>query len=96
MIVHKHKAGMCPGGTVKPDKQFIEKFREAVKKSGVKLVEGYLNGLHHEFWFLMETNDIEALDNAVWPLATIGKVRIVPVSKFADALAWAKKAGIQK
>jgi hypothetical protein len=44
MIVAEHTAETCPGGTVRPDKHFTDKVTESMKKSGVKMVEGYLDG----------------------------------------------------
>ncbi len=39
MVIAKHTLEFCPGGNVKPDKEFIEKTEESIKKSGVKLID---------------------------------------------------------
>lgn len=35
MIVTEHTTETCPGGTIRPDKQFMNKTEESRKKSGV-------------------------------------------------------------
>ena len=35
MIVAEHTTETCPGGTIRPDKQFMNKTEESKKKSGV-------------------------------------------------------------
>ena len=96
MVVAKHSAELCPGGTVRPDKGFTVKVEESMKKSGVKEIEGYLDGPGHVWYFVLETDDNTALNNAVEPLRLVGEVTITPVLKFSEAVAWAKKIGIQK
>jgi hypothetical protein len=96
MIVAEHTAENCPGGIVRPDKQFTAKLDESMKKSGVKVVEGYLDGPGHVWYFIVDANDNTALSNAVEPLRLVGAVRIFPVMKFSEGVAWAKKIGIQK
>ena len=96
MVVARHSAELCPGGVVRPNKEAMGKIEEAMNGSGVKLVEGYLDGPRHVFYFVIETNDNVALNNAVEPLRLIGEVTITPVLKFSDARAWTKKIGIQK
>src|SRR5512139_569269 len=97
MIVAKHTVKFCPGGLVKPDKEFIKKTEESIKKSGLKLIDGYMDASGHVFYFVLETDDNTALNIAVEPLRLIGDVTITPVLNFfAEGAAWAKKIGIQK
>ena len=96
MIVAEHTAENCPGGIVRPDKQFMDKTVEAIKKSGVKLVEGYFDGPKHVFYIILEANDNTSIINAVEPLRVVGTVSISPVLKFTESVAWAKKIGIQE
>ena len=96
MIFAKHTDESCPGGVVRPNKEAMAKVEDAMNSSGVKLVEGYLDGPGHVFYFVVEANDNVALNNAVEPLRLIGNVNITPVLKFSDARAWLKKIGIQK
>ena len=39
MVIAKHTLEFCPGENVKPDKEFILKTEESIKKSGVKLID---------------------------------------------------------
>jgi len=97
MVFHRHTAEMCPGGKVRPDKEFIKKLAEQIKKAGIKLIEGYIDGPGHEFYFVIEADDIAKINSAVEQLRLVGDVnKIVPVMRFSEAVAWAKKMGIQK
>jgi hypothetical protein len=96
MIVARHTAELCPGGVVRPDKEFTAKVEESMKKSGVKEIAGYLDAPGHVYYFVLETDDNAALNNAVEPLRLVGEVTITPVLKFLEAVVWAKKIGIQK
>jgi hypothetical protein len=96
MIVARHTAELCPGGVVRPDKEFTVKIDESMKKSGVKEVAGYLDAPGHVYYFVLETDDNAALNNAVEPLRLVGEVMITPILKFSEAVVWAKKIGIQK
>ena len=96
MIVAKHTAEMCPGGIVLPDREFLTKLGESMKKSGVKEIMGYTDAPSHVFYFVLETDNNASLNNAVEPLRLIGEVAIHPVLKLAEMSDWAKKIGIQK
>ncbi len=97
MIVARHPLEFCPGGNIKPDKGFIRKTEESIKKSGVTLIDGYMDAPGHVFYFVLEANDHTALNIAVEPLRLIGEVKITPVMKFfKEGTDWAKKIGIQE
>jgi uncharacterized protein with GYD domain len=96
MIIAEHTAENCPGGVIRPDKQFAAKLDESMKKSGVKVVEGYLDAPSHVWYFILDANDNASLNNAVEQLRLVGTVRISPVMKFSESVAWAKNIGIQK
>lgn len=96
MIVAEHTVENCPGGKIRSDMQFTAKLDESIRKSGVKIVEGYLDGPGHVWYFMIDANDNTALSNAVEPLRLVGNVRFAPVMKYSDAVAWAKKIGIQE
>jgi hypothetical protein len=97
MVVAKHATEFCPGGVVRPDKEFIKKTEESMKKSGVKLIDGYMDAPGHVFYFVLETTDNTALNIAVEPLRLVGEVTISPVMKFfKEGSEWAKKIGIQE
>jgi uncharacterized protein with GYD domain len=96
MIIAEHTAETCPGGTIRPDKEFTAKLDKSMKNSGAKVIEGYLDGPGHVWYFVVEADDNTALNNAVEPLRLAGNVRITPVMKFSEAVAWARKIGIQK
>jgi hypothetical protein len=96
MIVAKHTAEMCPGGIVLPDREFLAKLGESLKKSGVKEIMGYSDAPSHVYYFVLETDDNVSLNNAVEPLRLIGEVAIHPILKLTELSDWAKKIGIQK
>jgi hypothetical protein len=97
LVKAKHSAELCPGGTMRPDKEFIAKVGASIKKSGVKEIGGYMDAPGHAFYFILETDDNAALNNAVDQLRLIGEVKITPVLNFfAEGAAWARKIGIQR
>lgn len=97
MVYHRHTAEMCPGGNVRPDKEFVGKLNSQIEESGVKLIEGYVDAPGHEFYFILETDDNSKLNTAIEQLRLIGDTnKIVPIMKFSDAVEWSKKIGIQK
>ena len=61
VIIAEHTAENCPGGLIRPDKQFTAKLDESMKKSGVKVVEGYLDAPGHVWYFIVDANDVRHL-----------------------------------
>jgi predicted deacetylase len=88
---------MCPGGNVRPDKEFLMKLNKQIEESGVNLIEGYLDAPGHEFYLILETDENAKLNSAIEQLRLVGDTnKIVPIMKLSDALEWSKKMGIQK
>ncbi len=97
LIDHKHTADLCPAGLSHPDKEWLMKLEEKAKNSGVHLIDGYLDGPGHHFYFVVEADKIEQLYSFITPFLTqIGESRIVPVLRWAEARAVAQKLGVQK
>jgi hypothetical protein len=96
MVIAKHTADDCPGGLVRPDKDFFTKVVEHVERSGVTLTEMYTDAPGHVFFLVVDANDNEALNTAVEPFRLVGKVKVHPVLKQSEATAWTKKMGIQR
>jgi hypothetical protein len=61
IIVAEHTAETCPGGIIRPDKEFTAKLDKSMKNSEVKVIEGYLDGPGHVWHFVVETDDNTAL-----------------------------------
>ena len=96
MVYHKHTAEMCPGGKLHPDKEFLSKFNDQVQESGVKLIEGYIDGPGHRFYIILETDDLAKLNLAIEQLRLTGDTNeIIPVMDLSNMATWAKKLGIQ-
>jgi uncharacterized protein with GYD domain len=97
MVYHKHTAEMCPGGNVRPDKEFLLKLNKQIEESGVNLIDGYLDAPGHEFYMVLETDDHAKLNSAIEQLRLVGDTnKIVPIMQFSNAIEWAQKMGIQK
>jgi len=96
MCTSKHTAEWCPGGTIHPDKDFMNKLKEAVDKSGVKMVEGFLDAPGHIFYLALDASDQRQLWNAIEPLRLIGEVNFSPVLKISEAQTYARETGIQR
>jgi uncharacterized protein with GYD domain len=96
MVYHKHTAEMCPGGKVRPDKDFISKLNDQIQESGVELVGGYIDGPGHRFYMVIEADDSSKLNKAIEQLRLTGDTNeIIPVMDLSKMAAWAKKMGIQ-
>ena len=95
MVVAEHSAEMCPEGIVRP-KPFTPKLEASLRKSGVKVVDGYVDGPGHIWYLILEADDYSTFNTAVEPLRLIGTVHTSPVMKLSEALAWAKKIGMQE
>jgi hypothetical protein len=97
IVYHRHTAVMCPGGKVHPDREFLAKLIEQSKTSGVTIIEGYIDGPGHQFYLVVEADDGAKLNKAIEQLRLVGDINdIVPVLKLTDAVAWARKEGIQE
>jgi hypothetical protein len=96
MVVAKHRAEDCPGGLVRPDKDFLAKVVDHVERSGVAVTEIYLDAPGHVYFLIVDASDNEALNNVLEPFRLIGTVKTHPVLKLSDAITWTKKIGIQR
>ena len=97
LVDHKHTPDLCPAGLLHPDKEWVMKLEEKAKSSGVHLVDAYLDGPGHHFYFVVEADKNEQLWTFITPLLTqIGESKIVPVLRWAEARAFAQKIGVQK
>lgn len=95
MVHHKHTVETCPAAKVRPDRDFVTRLNRQIREAGLKF-EGYIDGPGHEFYLAIEADDISKLYAAVKELLLIGENKIVPVIGFSDAVALAKKLGLQK
>jgi uncharacterized protein DUF3303 len=97
LIDHKHTADLCPAGILHPDREFLMKVEEKAKSSGIRLVDAYLDGPGHHFYFVVEAEKSEQLATFITPLLTqIGESKSVPVLRWAEATSFARRIGIQK
>ena len=96
ICVARHTAEMCPAGKVHPDKELGAKVEKAGKEVGAKVVDLYLDAPGHTFFAIIDTVTNTQLWDATEPLRMIGDVQFTPVMKLGDALAHARKIGIQK
>jgi len=96
MVVRKHLAEMCSEGRIHNHPEFATELDEYLKESGVTCIEGYLNGLSHEFRFGIETDDTAKLWTAL--IQVLGRVNnpIVPVLTSSDAVELAKKPASER
>jgi uncharacterized protein with GYD domain len=93
---HHHAAEACPAGTVHPDKNFANSLNKAAKETGVKLVEGFVDGPGHHIYLVVEADDNAQLYNFAAPLMNVGVTRVAPVMKWSSAIDAARKGGRQK
>ena len=97
IVDHKHTAEDCPAGKIHHDDDFSKRLAEAATKSGLKVVEGYLDAPGHRFFFVVEAENVgQIIEFSGTTLNPIGETHFVPVLKWSDAMAEARKMGIQK
>jgi uncharacterized protein with GYD domain len=96
VIDHEHSAETCPAGTVRPDKEFMNRLESNAKTSGVRVVEGYLDAPAHHFYFIVEADTAEQIVSFATPLINVGKTIVHPVMKWSEAAAMTRKLGLQK
>ncbi|MDA4128038.1 MAG: hypothetical protein OK422_01005 [Thaumarchaeota archaeon] len=97
MVDSVHSAETCPAGSIRPDAKFSANLKKAVKRSGVKWVNGYLDAPSHHFYFLVQARTAEQIYEFVVPLLVrIGTTKVSPVLEWHVAVKAGRKAGVQK
>ncbi len=96
MVVAKHTPEDCPGGLLRPDKDFLKRVVEHVESSSVTVTDIFLDAPAHVYFLLVDADSNEALNNVLEPFRLIGKVKTHPVLKLSDAITWSKTIGIQR
>lgn len=74
---------------MKPDKEWLKKLNTSFKDAKIKYLDGYTNAPEHEFFFIIDADNLEEINNAVEPLRQVGSARIIPVLKFDEMISWA-------
>ena len=96
IIDHKHTAVTCPAGKIHHEDDFLQNFDAQAKKSGLKFVEGYLDGPGHQFYFIAEADNAAQIYEFAVPLIRIGETKVTPVLKWSEAMSVSRKVGLQK
>lgn len=96
VLDHKHTAETCPAGKLHRDENFTKNLEEQVKKTGVKLIEGYLDGPGHHFYFIIEADSAaQILQFSAPTLNPIGETHVRPVLKWSEAVSELRKIGLK-
>jgi hypothetical protein len=96
IIDHTHAAEHCPGGTIRPYKEFTNDLNKAANANDVKIVEGYLDGPGHHLYFVVEAKDPAQIFTFATPLMSVGHTRVAPVMKWNKSAEVSRKLGRQK
>jgi len=96
IIDHRHTAVTCPAGKIHHEDDFAQNLDAQVKKSGLKIVEGYLDGPGHQFYFIAEADNAAQILEFASPLIKIGETKVTPVLKWSEAMSVSRKMGLQK
>ena len=96
IIDHKHTAVTCPAGKIHHEDDFPQNMDAQAKKSGLKIVEGYLDGPGHQIYFIAEADNASQIFEFATPLIRIGETKVTPVLKWSEAMAVSKKIGLLK
>jgi uncharacterized protein DUF3303 len=96
IIDHRHTAMTCPAGKIHHEDDFMQTLDAQAKKSGLKIVEGYLDGPGHQFYFIAEADNAKQILEFSVPLIKIGETKVSPVLKWSEATSVARNIGLLK
>ena len=96
IIDHRHTAVTCPAGKIHHEDDFSQSLDAQAKKSGLKIVEGYLDAPGHQFYFVAEADSATQIFEFAVPLIKIGETKVTPVLKWSEAIAFSRREGMQK
>lgn len=96
IVDHTHTAETCPGGTIRPYKEFTNDLNKAATANVVKIVEGYVDGPGHHIYFVVEAKNPAQIFSFAMPLLSVGSTRVAPGMKWNKSAEVSRKLGRQK
>lgn len=80
MFVHTHSAERCLSDKPEQLSAMSSEIRKRARETGVKFPGIYVSPNEHTFFFLIESDDFQAIQQTIAPLILWGNGRLIPVS----------------
>ena len=80
MYIHTHPVEKCLADKPEEVQRLIAKLKEAIGKSGVKVLGAYGTSHEHTFFLVIDADNIEAIEQAMHPVLSWGNARLIPVT----------------
>jgi len=87
-ITHQHSELTCPAHDADLNKATFGKLMEALSEPGIEVKGFYANAPAHRVFLIVETDNLDTINKAMYPVLKIGTAKVEPVS---DAAALTKK-----
>ena len=75
---HKHDENTCPSGDPERLSATFAAVLPALEANGVKVIGAWIDPPAHEFFFVLETDDYQALTEGLRPILLAGTAKIQP------------------
>jgi len=79
MYIHTHTPENCWAAKTQEAMRLFSEVREGFQREGVKCIGAYAAAHEHTFYWVLESDNIIALEHALRPMLTLGNARLVPV-----------------
>ena len=83
-ITHQHSEDTCPAHDADLMASTFGQMKEALSAPDIQVLGFYANAPAHRVFLIVEADNIDAINRAIYPVLTIGTAEIEPVS---DAMA---------
>ena len=81
MYIHTHTPEACLVDQPKELMRLFSEVREGFQKEHVNVVSAHSAAHEHTFYWLLESDDMAALESALRPMTKIGTAYLMPVRK---------------
>lgn len=79
ILIHTHPLDKCIADNEEKKNQLGNQLQGSFKEAGIKVLGNYAAPQEHTLFSIFETDDLEALNQALTPLTMWGTARMIPV-----------------
>ena len=80
MYIHTHTVEHCIVEKPQESMKLANRLQEEFKKADIKSTATYLAAHQHTMYFVLEANDILALEKALTPMTAWGNGQLIPIT----------------
>ncbi len=84
IYIHTHPVDKCIADNEEKKLQLGSQLQGAFKEAGIKVLGNYAAPQEHTLFTIFETDNLEALNQALTPLTLWGSARMIPVISIGD------------